>query len=85
MEFLTICIPYVLDYFVHPIFQKSMVILSSNLFIHIKMKVSFYCSYSKNASTVRYCKYGEMGFLTSKNVNKHVPLALCVDHTGMQG
>ena len=35
----------------------------------------FYCSYSKNASTVRW------RFLTSRSVSKHVLFALGVDPT----
>jgi len=31
------------------------------------MKLLFHCSYSKNASMMRWRKYGEMVFLTSKN------------------
>ena len=43
------------------------------------------CSYSKNASMMRWRKYDEMAFLMPRNANKRVLLALGVDHTAMQG
>ena len=39
------------------------------------MKLSFYCSYSKNTSMMRWRKYGEMAFLMSRNGNKMLALA----------
>ena len=40
------------------------------------MKLLFCCSYSKQKR-----KHGEMAFLTSSSVSKHVLFALGVDHT----
>ena len=37
--------------------------------------------YSRNTSMMRWHKYGEMVFLMSRNANKHVLLALGVNHT----
>ena len=49
--------------------------------LHSKMKLLLCCWYSKNESTMRWRKYGEMASLMFNNPNKHVLLALGVDRT----
>ena len=36
----------------------------------VKMKLLFYCLYSRSISTMRWRKYDEMAFLASRNANK---------------
>ena len=52
-EFLIFCTPY---WFVHPPFSGKRCYFSySNPVVYVKMELLFYCLYSKNTSTVRWC------------------------------
>ena len=55
------------------LFQTKMI---SYALIHIKTKPLLYCLYNRNASMMRWRKYGVMAFLTFRNANKHSLLAL---------
>lgn len=67
----------------NPINSYTLLILivHSNSFIDTKVKLLFYCSYSKNAITMRWPKYAEMVYLKFRNANKHILLVLGVVST----
>ena len=54
--------------------------LHTHRFVHVKMKY-LYSINALGASTVGWLKYGEIVFLTPRNMNKHALLALSFDRT----